>query len=81
MMVNIPNNTVRPRTSLVTATPRKPLKEETKAVEREELLPPSRRGFQSIPAEDVLASLIARAVTALKHGVLWDRGSILNLIV
>lgn len=80
-MVNIPNNTVRPRTSVVTTTPRRVAKEETKTVEREELLPPSRRGFQSIPAEDVLASLIERAVNALKHGIFWDRGSILNLLV
>jgi hypothetical protein len=80
-MVNIPNNTVRPRTSVTTTPQRRVNKEEQKTVEREELLPPSRRGFQSIPADDVLASLISRALTALKHGVLWDRGSILNLLV
>lgn len=80
-MVNISNNTVHPRTSVTTTTPRRVAKEAEKKVEREELMPPSRRGFQSIPADEVLASLVERALTALKHGIFWDRGSILNLLV
>ncbi|MBY0356299.1 MAG: hypothetical protein K2Q12_11320 [Rickettsiales bacterium] len=80
-MINVPNGTIGPRTPAVTTTPRRPSKEATKAVERDELLPPTRRGFQNIPADDVLASLIHRALTAIRHGVFWDRGSILNLVV
>ncbi len=43
--------------------------------------PPRSRGFQSIPAPEVLSSLIRRAVAAMKDGVYWDRGSILNIEV
>jgi hypothetical protein len=46
-----------------------------------EFLPPEERGFQSIPNADVLHSMIGRALDALKHGVFWDRGSILNIKV
>jgi hypothetical protein len=43
--------------------------------------PPKSRGFHVIPSENVLAQLIDRAVSALKQGVHWDRGSILNIEV
>ena len=43
--------------------------------------PPKRRGFQTLPTPEVLEQLIERAVAALKKGILWDRGSILNLVV
>lgn len=45
------------------------------------LRPPARRGFQVIPSADVLDQLIGRAVEAFKRGMIWDRGSILNLLV
>jgi hypothetical protein len=34
-----------------------------------------------VPEPESLRTLIARAVTALRRGVRWDRGSILNLLV
>ncbi len=37
--------------------------------------------FNYIPSADMLRSLVAQAVSALKDGVYWDRGSIVNLIV
>ena len=37
--------------------------------------------FNYIPAPDALRTLVERAVSALKDGVYWDRGSILNIIV
>jgi hypothetical protein len=45
------------------------------------LRPPARRGFQSIPTPEVLEKLVARALAALKKGMFWDRGSILNIVV
>ncbi len=50
-------------------------------VSPEMLRPPARRGFQSIPAPEVLEKMIARALAALRKGMFWDRGSILNIVV
>ncbi len=44
-------------------------------------LPPQERGYQTIPNPDVLKKLIDRALNAMKQGVFWDRGSILNIKV
>ncbi len=44
-----------------------------------DFLPPEERGYQTIPNPDVLQTMIGRAVEALRHGVFWDRGSILNI--
>ncbi len=41
--------------------------------------PPRSRGFQSIPSDGVLAQLIDRALGAFSQGIVWDRGSILNV--
>lgn len=51
------------------------------AEERKQLEPPKHRGFSSIPAQDVLEKLIAQAVSAMRRGIYWDRGSILNILV
>lgn len=42
---------------------------------------PKRAGTNLIPTPEVLENLIDRAVLALRQGVAWDRGSILNLLV
>lgn len=44
-----------------------------------DFLPPEERGYQTIPNPDILQGMIGRALEALKHGVFWDRGSILNI--
>lgn len=82
-MVNITNNQIRPKSTGAASTPRRVAGKDVSApeVERDELMPPPRRGFLSAPNEDVLALLIERALKALKHGIFWDRGSILNLLV
>jgi hypothetical protein len=46
---------------------------------QEELLPPPTRGYRFIPEQSVLDALIRKAVSALKKGIYWDRGSILNI--
>jgi hypothetical protein len=42
---------------------------------------PVRSDVNYIPAHDSLMTLINSAIEALKHGVYWDRGTILNLLV
>lgn len=42
---------------------------------------PSRADVNYIPSPETLRSLISNAVAALRKGVHWDRGTILNLLV
>jgi hypothetical protein len=42
---------------------------------------PSRAHVNYIPGAESLATLISSAVEALRQGVRWDRGTILNLLV
>jgi hypothetical protein len=44
-------------------------------------VPPRRSQLNFIPAPESLATLINSAVAALRRGVLWDRGTILNILV
>jgi len=46
-----------------------------------EVVVPTRAHINYIPAPESLRTLIAGAVAALRHGVFWDRGTILNLLV
>ncbi|NBX03987.1 MAG: hypothetical protein EBR02_08030 [Alphaproteobacteria bacterium] len=46
-----------------------------------ELVVPSRASVGTIPEPETLATLIRSAVSALRGGVFWDRGTILNLVV
>jgi hypothetical protein len=55
-------------------TPQLPAK-----IEVEDLSPPVNRGFRVIPEDFVLHGLIKKALNALKKGVYWDRGSIINI--
>lgn len=42
---------------------------------------PSRAHINFIPSPESLSTLILSAVDALKRGIRWDRGTILNLLV
>lgn len=42
---------------------------------------PKRSDVNFIPAPESLRTLISSAVSALRKGVYWDRGTILNLLV
>jgi len=42
---------------------------------------PARAGVNHIPAAEALRTLIAGAVEALRRGIYWDRGTILNVLV
>jgi hypothetical protein len=43
--------------------------------------PPSRADLNYIPSVESLFTLINSAVEALRNGVYWDRGTILNVVV
>lgn len=43
--------------------------------------PPRRSEVNYIPAPETLATLINSAIAAFRGGVVWDRGTILNLVV
>lgn len=43
--------------------------------------PPRRSDVNYIPGPEVLETLINSALAALRKGVFWDRGTIVNLIV
>lgn len=45
------------------------------------IMPPVERGYRYIPSLDELEALIGRALHALREGVYWDRGSIVNIVV
>lgn len=81
-MTKISNSGSRALTTTTTASPRVRINSAPPdEQERKQLLPPLHRGFSSIPAQDVLEKLIAQAVSALRRGIYWDRGSILNILV
>ena len=44
-------------------------------------LVPARAALNNIPAPETLATIIRSAISALKSGVFWDRGTILNIVV
>lgn len=48
---------------------------------RDIFLPPARAHVNFIPSPESLATLIQSAIAALRSGVFWDRGTILNLLV
>lgn len=43
--------------------------------------PPARAHVNFIPSAESLATLIQSAVAAMRRGVYWDRGTMLNLVV
>lgn len=49
--------------------------------DRQNLRPPPRPPLGFIPSQDVIDSLIERALAALARGMIWDRGSIVNLVL
>lgn len=58
-----------------------PQKSNTPTYERHELYPPPRPVRNFIPTQDVIDSLVQRALAALAKGIYWDRGSIINIVL
>ena len=53
----------------------------TSSAERAEHAAPPRPNASFIPTPDVLQGLIDRALAALSKGIMWDRGSIINILL
>lgn len=67
--------------SIASATGARAQRERRAHGTREELPRPQRAHVNYIPGPDSLQTLIDNAVHALRKGVYWDRGSILNLLL
>lgn len=83
-MISTPDSSVRSRQQLIPATSSRVARKGNTSIEpvdRESLRPPRFRGLAYIPSEDTLHDLIERAMQALRAGIFWDRGSILNIVV
>jgi len=53
----------------------------SRSFERHELIPPPKPPRNFIPSDEVISGLIERALAALLRGMIWDRGSIINLVL
>jgi hypothetical protein len=54
----------------------------TQAAQQESVIPkPQRAHVNIIPEPESLATLIRGAVAALRKGMIWDRGTMVNLLV
>lgn len=49
--------------------------------ERHELLPPPKPPRNFIPSQEAIDALLERALAAFRRGMIWDRGSIINLVL
>lgn len=78
MVININPNYIRPATNRPTRTDerRNPSSSRDEATAK-----PLRVEENFIPAPDSLATIIRNAIAALRQGITWDRGTILNLVV
>jgi hypothetical protein len=52
-----------------------------RSYERHELLPPPKPSRNFIPSQEAIDALLERALAALRRGMIWDRGSIINLVL
>lgn len=53
----------------------------TRQFERHELIPPPKPPRNFIPTQEMIEVLLERALAALARGMIWDRGSIINLVL
>ena len=51
------------------------------AHEGERIIIPAKADVNNIPAPETLQTMIRSALSALRQGTFWDRGTILNLVV
>ncbi len=53
----------------------------TRQYERHELMPPPKPPRNFIPSQEAIDALLERALAAFRRGMIWDRGSIINLVL
>ena len=51
------------------------------ANERDAYMPPERRSGINWPSSEQMMALIERGRAALSRGIIWDRGSIVNILL
>ncbi len=76
MVININPNRINPSSGSKVAGRRR-----ERADDSVEIIVPARAHVNFIPAVESLRTLISSAVEALRRGITWDRGTILNLLV
>ena len=76
MVININPNRINVRTGTATTQ-----RQEREADNAALYVAPKRSDVNHIPSNESLKTLISSAVAALRKGVRWDRGTILNLLV
>jgi hypothetical protein len=79
MVININPNRINVRTGTAGKTPDRRSGEQD--VSNNAYTVPKRSDVNHIPAPESLRTLIGSAVAAMRKGVYWDRGTILNLLV
>lgn len=77
MVININPN----RINVSPGVPGKTADRRRQQTDNEKMVVPKRAHVNYIPAPESLRTLISNALDALKRGVRWDRGTILNLLV
>ena len=71
----------RGQSRIATTTTQRAGSRDATRVETRDTAPPPRPRNSFIPTPDVLDDLIQRAVAALRRGVYWERGSIINILL
>jgi len=56
-------------------------KSQERSYDKQEYLPPPRPKRNFIPPQEAIDVLVERAIAALKKGIYWDRGSIINIVL
>lgn len=77
MVININPN----RINTPSGSSGNPAQRRSQGADLAEVVRPQRADVNFIPAPESLRTLIAGAVAALRKGIFWDRGTILNLLV
>ena len=77
MVININPNRINVRTGSTGKAPDRDQRQQDVSA----YTVPKRSDVNHIPAPESLRTLIRSAVAALRKGVYWDRGTILNLLV
>lgn len=77
--INFPQNNIRPNVADVAK--RELARRQQNPEPQQKLLKPARAEENYIPADETIFTLVRNALSALKQGTVFDRGSIVNLVV
>ncbi len=80
MIININPNRINNPGARPTAKAAERKRQQSSIIEAPQVAP-KRAHINFIPSPESLATLVGSAIAALRKGVRWDRGTILNLLV